>query len=104
VFKVDGTTYEYTVHIPNGDVYQVQVENKAGHWDWFSWISEDNHISGNFCLKRTPSYFLQIMLLGGILLAVGSLMIPSSIYVEYRARQRAKSIYECPRCKRAVRL
>jgi len=104
VFKVDGTTYKYTVRISKGDVYQVQVENKA---NWFDWshtrmVYVNNHISGNFYLKRTSTYFFQIMALGVVLLAVGFLMIPSMIYVEHRAGQRAKSLYECPRCKKEV--
>jgi len=34
IFKVEGTIYRYTVSIPQGDVYQIQVENKAGHYEW----------------------------------------------------------------------
>lgn len=107
VFKVDGTTYKYTVQIQTGDVYQVQVENKANWYDWWDIFHTsphyvNNHMYGDFYLKRTPTYFFQVMPLGVALLTVGLLMIPSVIYVEYRARQKAKSLYECPRCKREV--
>ncbi len=105
VFNVDGTTYKYSVPIPSGDVYQVQVENKAGHYEWvIIWVADDNHISGNLYLKRTPAYFFQLLPLGAILLAVGLVMIPSVVYMEYRARRGAKLLYRCPRCGKEVQI
>jgi len=95
VFLVnEGTTYKYAVQIYQDDVYEIRI----------SWGGSDNHISGDFYLKRTPTYFFQIMASGAVLLTVGILMIPSIIYLEHRARQIAKSLYECPRCKKEVRI
>lgn len=106
IFKVDGTTYRYRVQTSKGDVYQVQVENKAGHTEWFGfvWVPDENHITGIFYLKRTPTYFYQLMAFGAIMLTAGLLTVPAVIYMEYRARQRAKLIYECPRCGKEVQI
>jgi len=104
IFRVDGTTYKYSVSISSGDVYQVQVENKAGHYSWFTWIPDENYITGNFYLKRTSVYFFQLMPIGAILLAVGSLIVPITIYTEYNTRQRAKLLYKCPRCGKEVQI
>ena len=105
VFKVDGTTYKYSVPISTGDVYQVQVENKAGHYEWIIiWTPDDNHISGKFDLRREPSYYFQLIPLGLISIAVGLAIIPSMSYVEYKARQRAKLLYPCPRCTKEVQI
>jgi len=103
IFKVDGSTYKYSILINRGDVYQVQVENKAGHYEFFFfWTPDENHISGNFYLKRTPAYFYQLMSFGAIILVVGLLIVPVVIYMEYRTRQKAKLEYECPRCGKTV--
>jgi len=105
VFKVDGTAYKYSVPISTGDVYQLQVENKAGHYEWWViWTPDDNHISGKFYLRRQPLYYFQLVLLGLISVAVGLAIIPSMSYVEYRARQRAKLVYKCQRCGREVQI
>ena len=86
VFKVEGSVYEYRVRISTSDVYQVQVENKAGH--------ARMHIIGNFKLRRTPIHYHQLLLVDAIMLAVGLVMIPAVIYMEHRARQKAKLEYE----------
>jgi len=106
VFKVDGTTYVYTVPIHQGDVYQIQVENKANYYDWgtFRTVYVNNHISGNFYLKRSPVYLFPLMTLGGIFIAIGIVVIPVSLYVEHNARQRAESIFKCQRCGRNVHI
>jgi hypothetical protein len=106
VFKVDGTVYDYTVPISTSDVYQIQVENKAGHSEWFgfTWVPDSNTFSGNFSLEKKPDYFFKLLPLGGIMLALGLLTIPTMSYMEYRARQRAKMLYDCPRCKREVQI
>jgi RNA polymerase subunit RPABC4/transcription elongation factor Spt4 len=105
IFRVDGTTYKYNVSISSGDVYQVQVENKAGHYEYIIiWVPDENHIAGSFYLKRTAAYFFQLLPVGAILLAVGSLIIPITVYVEYNARQRAKLLYKCPRCGKEVNI
>lgn len=103
IFNVEGTTYRYSITIPSGDVYQVQVENKAGHYEWLIiWTPDENHITGNFYLKRRPSYFYPLVSFGAIMLVVGLVIIPSVIYMEYRTRQKAKLEYECPRCGKKV--
>ena len=104
IFRVDGTTYQYRVQILAGDVYQVQVENKANYWHYFSYIQVNNHISGNFDLRRTPNYFFALLPLGWVLVAVGLLTIPIVTYFEYDARQKAKLLYQCQRCGKAVQI
>lgn len=102
IFKVDGTAYVYTVRITAGDVYQVQVENKANYNYWFSTVYVDNHIFGNFHLMRTPTYFFDLLMLGVNLLTAGFLIIPSVAFFEHRTRQRAKLLYQCQRCGKTV--
>lgn len=104
IFRVDGTVYLYTVHFPEGDVYQVQVENKAGHSEWFSWIPHENHISGVFYLKRKPVYFSQLISISAVFLLAGLLVVPIAVYMEYNARQAAKLLYKCTRCGKDVRI
>ncbi len=104
IFTVEGSTYKYSVSISRGDVYQVQVENKHGHHEWFGfvWVPDENHFSGNFHLKRTPEYYYSFLLSGAIILVIGLVLIPSVSYMEYQARQKAKREYECPRCRKTV--
>lgn len=98
VFKVEGSVYEYSVRISTSDVYQVQVENKAGHYEWlFIWTLDLNHIIGNFKLRRAPIHYHQLLSVDAIMLAVGLVIVPSVIYMEHRERQKAKLQYECPR-------
>lgn len=104
IFKVDGTVYKYTVSFSETDVYQVQVENKAGRWEWFWWVPYENHIYGIFYLKRRPTYFFQLIPVGTILLLAGLLVIPIAVCMEYNARQAAKLLYKCPRCGKDVRI
>jgi RNA polymerase subunit RPABC4/transcription elongation factor Spt4 len=103
VFRVEGSTYKYAVPISRGDVYQVQVENKAGHYEFlFIWTPDENQIIGNFYLKKKPDNFYQLLSFGVIMLVVGLVMVPTVIYKEYRARQIAKLTYECPRCGKKI--
>jgi len=103
IFKVEGSTYKYSVPIPRGDVYQVQVENKAGHYELlFFWTPDENRFSGNFCLKRRTANFYQLVSSSVTMFVITSAIVPSVIYMEYRARQRAKSTYGCPRCDKTV--
>jgi RNA polymerase subunit RPABC4/transcription elongation factor Spt4 len=104
IFRVDGTSYMYKVQITLGDVYQVQVENKANYYYWFSYIRVNNHVSGNFDLKRAPYNFFEILPAGFVLIAIGLLIIPSVAYLEHRARQEAKLLYQCQRCGKTVRI
>jgi RNA polymerase subunit RPABC4/transcription elongation factor Spt4 len=106
IYNVEGSTYKYNIRIPAGDVYQVQVENKAGHSEWFGfvWVADENTFTGAFDLKRTPAYIPQLYLFSLVMLAAGALVVPTIIYMEYRERKRAKSVYECPRCKREVNI
>lgn len=91
VFKVEGSVYEYSVKILTMAVYQVQVENKAGHYELiYIWTLDENHIIGNFKLRRTPTHSHQLLSVDAIMLALGLVMIPSVIYMEHRARQKAK--------------
>jgi len=55
VFKVEGSVYEYSVKILTSAVYQVQVENKAGHYELiYIWTLDENHIIGNACMQTWP--------------------------------------------------
>lgn len=103
IFKIDGTTYKYTVTITAGDVYQVIVDNKAGHYEFFIfWTVDDNHYLGNLYLKATPSYLFPLKTMGEVLPIVGGLFIVGSVLLEYETRRRAKSVYGCPRCGKMV--
>jgi RNA polymerase subunit RPABC4/transcription elongation factor Spt4 len=104
IFKLDGTIYKYEVPVSVGDVYQVVVDNKAGHYNFLFWEADDNHISGNFYLRRAPSYLITLTVTGGILLVVGSALIPSAVLLKYETRRQAKLVYECPRCRKQVRI
>ena len=96
VFKVEGSVYEDSVRISTSDVYQVQVENKAGHYEEiYIWTLDENHIIGNFKLRRTPIHYHQLLSVDAIMLAVGLVMILAVIYMGYRARQKAKPEYGC---------
>jgi hypothetical protein len=64
VFRVEGSTYKYTVPISGDDVYQVQVENKAGHFEFFTWVPHENHIIGNFYLKKSQKISINCCRLG----------------------------------------
>lgn len=103
ISKVEGSTYKYSIMISRGDVYQVQVENKEGHYELlFFWTPHENHFTGSFLLKRTPAYSYHLMSFGAILFVVGLVIVPAVIYMEYRTRQKAKLEYECPRCGKTV--
>jgi len=108
IFHLNGTVYKYTVPISAGDVYQIKVENRAGHnegsWPFSYWVQDSNHYSGNLFLKRTPDYLSQLMKVGAVLVILGSLLIPSVFLAEYKARQRASLLYECPRCQKQVKV
>ncbi len=103
VFKVEGSVYEYSAKILTSDVYQVQVENKAGHHELiYIWTLDENHIICNFKLRRTPTHSHQLLSVDAIMLALGLVMIPSVIYMEHRARQKAKLECEYPHARQHV--
>lgn len=100
VFKVEGSVYEYSVKVLTSDVYQVQVENKAGHHELiYIWTLDEKHIIGNFKLRRTPTHSHQLLSVDAIVLALGLVMIPSVIYMKHRARQKAKLECEYPHAR-----
>jgi RNA polymerase subunit RPABC4/transcription elongation factor Spt4 len=92
------------VSISEGDVYQVAVDNNAGHYNFIFWVADNNTISGDFYLRRNPVYLFALEATGATLLIVGVALVPSAVVVEYERRRRAESLYECPRCHKKVRI
>jgi len=103
IFKVEGTAYEYSVWIPQGDVYQVQVENKMGHYELlFFWTPDENHFSGNYYLKRDAWYVLPSYITTFALVGVGSLMLTISVLGYRKEKQKAEMSRKCPQCGQTV--
>ncbi len=104
IFKVEGTTYKYTVSISQGDVYQVQVENKKGHSEWFgfSWVPEDNHITGNLYLKGIAAYVEPMDIAAVILSAIGIVLVASSVMLFMQQRKKTERSRVCPQCRQTV--
>lgn len=100
IYQVSGDTFQYRIFIPVGDVYEVIVANNdKGHWHWFTWIDPiEINVTGNFYLRRTPTYCNVLMYSTVGMLLIGALATPLSIYVDYRTKQIAKSSRKCPRC------
>jgi len=103
IFKVEGTAYKYSVRIPQGDVYQVQVENKMGHYEWLIiWTPDENHFSGNFYLKRNAWYVLPSYITAFALVGVGSLVLAFSVMGYQKDKRKAELSRKCPQCGQTV--
>lgn len=108
IFKVEGTKYQYEVSISQGDVYQVQVENKKGHSEWFGfvWVPDDNHISGSIYLRRNVPVVdilgIYLLIPAIILIVTGiSVVIVSTLILQQRKR-KAELSRVCPHCCQIV--
>lgn len=106
IYKVQGTTYDYRVTIPSGDVYFIVIENN--NYTGGSWFTPrtymENHVTGEFSLTRTPSYVSQLEIAGAVLLVLGSVILPAALLVEAQTRRKVKTIYQCPRCRKDIRI
>lgn len=103
IFKVEGTAYKYSVKIPQGDVYQVQVENKMGHYEWLIiWTPDENHFGGNFYLRRSASYVLPLYITAFALVGVGSLLLTFSVIGYQKDKRKAEMSRKCPQCGQTV--
>lgn len=103
IFKVEGTTYKYKVSIPQDDVYQVQVENGMGHYEWLIiWTPDENHFTGNYHLRRTAWYVLPSYVTAFGLIITGSLMITASVIGYREDKRKAETSRVCPQCSQTV--
>ena len=51
-----GTTYKYSVSLPQGDVYMVQVENCKRSYNGSAWVTDEINIVGDWQLNRSAEY------------------------------------------------
>ena len=105
IFKVEGTAYKYEITIPQGDVYQVQIENRKGHYDWFSWTPDDNHIAGNLYLRgvgTVATYVAPLNIVAIVLSVIGILLVAVSIMLFMQQRRKAERSRVCPQCSQTV--
>jgi hypothetical protein len=68
IYKVQGTTYDYKVTVPSGDIYFIVIENM--NYSGGAWFTPrtymENHVSGEFSLTRAPSYVSQLEVAGAV--------------------------------------
>lgn len=104
IFKVQGTAYSYEVRINQEDIYQVQVENKAGHYEFFFfWTPDDNHIVGNVFDSRTAAYVTPLNITSIIVVVIGLVVSAISLFQYLQEKHKVERSRKCPQCGQIVK-
>jgi hypothetical protein len=59
-----GTQYKYRVDLPQGDVYQIQVENAKKISNGSALVNDEIHIEGDWYLRKPADYVTPLNLAG----------------------------------------